>query len=46
MRVYELAKQLNMTNKVLLEKLREMNMAVKSHMSMVDEEAAPHIKDV
>ncbi|MDY6954829.1 MAG: translation initiation factor IF-2, partial [Thermodesulfobacteriota bacterium] len=35
-----------MTNKVLLEKLREMNMAVKSHMSMVDEEAAPHIKDV
>jgi len=46
MRVYELAKQLNMTNKVLLEKLREMNMAVKSHMSVVDEEAAPHIKDV
>ncbi|MDY6837670.1 MAG: translation initiation factor IF-2 [Thermodesulfobacteriota bacterium] len=45
-RVYELAKQLNMTNKVLLEKLREMNVAVKSHMSMVDEEAAPHIKDV
>jgi translation initiation factor IF-2 len=29
-RVYELAKQLNMTNKVLLEKLKEMDIAVKS----------------
>jgi translation initiation factor IF-2 len=46
MRVYELARQLNMTNKVLLEKLNEMNISVKSHMSMVDEEAAPHIKEL
>ena len=34
-RVYELAKQLNMTNKVLLEKLKEMDIAVKSHMSAI-----------
>jgi translation initiation factor IF-2 len=46
MRVYELAKQLNMTNKVLLERLAEMNIPVKSHMSMVDEEQAPQIKEV
>jgi translation initiation factor IF-2 len=46
MRVYELARQLNMTNKVLLEKLNEMNISVKSHMSMVDEETAPHIKEL
>nr|WP_321402327.1 translation initiation factor IF-2 [uncultured Desulfobacter sp.] len=32
-RVYELAKDLNMTNKQLLEKLKELEIDVKSHMS-------------
>src|SRR6056297_1316896 len=32
-RVYELAKDLNMTNKQLLEKLKELKIDVKSHMS-------------
>ncbi len=45
-RVYELAKQLNMTNKVLLEKLKEMDIPVNSHMSGVDEETVPHIKEI
>jgi len=45
-RVYELARQLNMTNKVLLEKLSEMNISVKSHMSVVDEETASRTKEV
>ncbi len=45
-RVYELARQLNMTNKVLLERLMEMNISVKSHMSVVDEETASRAKEV
>jgi translation initiation factor IF-2 len=44
-RIYELAKQFGMTNKVLLEKLTEMGMSVKSHMSAVEEEAVPGIKE-
>ncbi|MGD9022695.1 MAG: translation initiation factor IF-2, partial [Deltaproteobacteria bacterium] len=44
-RIYELAKQLNMTNKVLIEKLKEMNIAVKSHMSVIDEEGIAEIKE-
>ncbi|HID29628.1 MAG TPA: translation initiation factor IF-2, partial [Desulfobacterales bacterium] len=44
-RIYELAKQLNMTNKVLLERLKEMNIAVKSHMSVIDEESVDSIKE-
>lgn len=43
-RIYELAKQLNVTNKVLMEKLKEMDIAVKSHMSVIDEETAAGIK--
>ncbi|NVL90766.1 MAG: translation initiation factor IF-2 [Desulfobacterales bacterium] len=43
-RIYELAKQLNVTNKVLIEKLKEMDIAVKSHMSAIDEETAANIK--
>lgn len=43
-RIYELAKQLNMTNKVLLEKLNEMNISAKSHMSVIDEEAVEGIR--
>jgi translation initiation factor IF-2 len=44
-RIYELAKQLNMTNKELLDKLREMNIAVKSHMSVMEEESVAGIKE-
>jgi len=43
-RIYELAKQFNVTNKVLIEKLKEMDIAVKSHMSAIDEETAANIK--
>ena len=44
-RIYELAKQLNMTNKVLLERLKEMNIPVKNHMSVIDEETVAGIKE-
>ena len=43
-RVYELARDLNMTNKVLLDKIRDMDISVKSHMSSLDEEAVARIK--
>ncbi|MBW2107201.1 MAG: translation initiation factor IF-2 [Deltaproteobacteria bacterium] len=45
-RVYELAKQLNTTNKDLLEKLKELNVSVKSHMSSVDEQVVSLVKEV
>ncbi len=45
-RVYELAKQVNMSNKMFVEKLNEMNIAVKSHMSVLDEETATGVKQV
>jgi translation initiation factor IF-2 len=44
-RVYELARDLNVTNKDLLEKLKEMDIPVGSHMSSLDEEAVASIKD-
>ncbi|UCD87949.1 MAG: translation initiation factor IF-2, partial [Desulfobacterales bacterium] len=44
-RIYELAKQLNMTNKTLLEKLKGMNIVVKSHMSAIEEEKVVAIKE-
>jgi translation initiation factor IF-2 len=36
LRVHELARDLNMTNKVLLAKLNDMDISVKSHMSSLD----------
>jgi len=36
-RVYELAKELNTTSKRLMEKLAEINIEVKNHMSLLDE---------
>ena len=36
-RVYELAKELNTTSKRLMEKLAEINIIVKNHMSLLDE---------
>jgi len=43
-RVYELARELNMTNKVLIEKLNELDFSVKSHMSSLDEDTVDEIK--
>jgi translation initiation factor IF-2 len=44
MRIYELAKQLNMDAKELIERLKKLNFPVKSHMSSVDKETAEIIK--
>jgi translation initiation factor IF-2 len=43
-RVYELARDLNMTNKDLLAKLREMEIEINSHMSSLDEETSSRVK--
>ncbi len=43
-RVYELARDFNMTNKVLLEKMEAMGVVVKSHMSALDAETEDRIK--
>ena len=43
-RIYELAKKLNMTNKELLEKIKEMDISVTSHMSSLDEDVIARIK--
>jgi translation initiation factor IF-2 len=43
-RIYELARDLNMENKALLEKIREMEIPVKSHMSSLDDEIVTGIK--
>jgi len=43
-RVYELARDLNITNKTLLDKIRDLNVDVKSHMSSLDGEAVSLIK--
>ena len=44
MRVYELTRDLNMTNKLLLSKLSEMDVEVKSHMSSLDDETIGKVK--
>ena len=44
-RVYELARSLNMKNKALLEKLREMNISVATHMSSLDDDTVREIKE-
>ncbi len=43
-RVYELARDLNMTNKMLLDKLQDMDIEAKSHMSSLDDDAVDTIK--
>ena len=45
-RVYELARDLNLTNQVLLDKLSELDISVKSHMSSLDDEAVAKVKTV
>jgi translation initiation factor IF-2 len=44
LRVHELARDLNMTNKVLLEKLNDMDISVKSHMSSLEDDIIAEIK--
>ncbi len=44
LRVYELARELNMDNKILLEKLQEIDVDVKSHVSTLEEDAIARIK--
>jgi translation initiation factor IF-2 len=43
-RVYELARNLNLTNKILLSKLSDLDISVKSHMSSLDDEAVARIQ--
>lgn len=43
-RIYELARDLNMTNKTLLETIHDLEIPVKSHMSSLDDEAVARIK--
>ncbi len=43
-RVYELARDLNLTNKDLLEKLKELDIPVGSHMSSLDDETVAKVK--
>jgi translation initiation factor IF-2 len=44
MRIYELAKQLDIDSKKLIEKLKALNFPVKNHMSVVDKDTAEIIK--
>ncbi|MFP4225153.1 MAG: translation initiation factor IF-2 [Desulfobacterales bacterium] len=44
LRVYELARELNMTNKALLAKLQDMDVDVKNHMSTVADETISKVK--
>ncbi len=43
-RVYELARELNIKNKELLKRLSEMSINVSSHMSSLDDEAVDRVK--
>ena len=45
-RVYELARELNLTNKALMDKLQVLGIAVGSHMSSLDDEAVLRVKAV
>jgi translation initiation factor IF-2 len=45
-RVYEFARELNMTNRELLDKIRDLDIDVNSHMSSLDEDVVATIKSV
>ena len=45
-RVYELARDLNLTNKILLSKLSDLDIGVKSHMSSLDDDAIAKVKTI
>lgn len=44
-RIYEIAKDFGMTNKALLEKLKEINISAKNHMSVLDDPEIARVKD-
>ncbi len=44
LRVFELARQLSLENKELIDKIKEMDIDVKSHLSSLDDETAEKIK--
>lgn len=44
-RIYEIAKDLGVTNKVLLEKLKDMSISVKNHMSVLDDSQITDVRD-
>jgi len=46
MRVYELAKELEMANKELLERIGSLGIQVKGHMSSLDDEQANLVRDM
>ena len=43
-RVYELARELNLTNKVLIDKMSQLDIPVKSHMSSLEDETVAQVK--
>ena len=43
-RVYELARDLNMTNRELLDKIRDLDIEVNSHMSSLDDDVVASVK--
>lgn len=43
-RIYEIAKELNIDSKLIVEKLKEMNVDVKNHMSSITEEESMKIR--
>lgn len=45
-RVYELAKELKMTSKELMEKIKDLDIAVSSHMSSLEKEEAEMIREL
>ena len=45
-RVYELAKELDISSKELMEKIEELDLKVSSHMSSIEEEEANLIKEL
>lgn len=45
-RVYELAKELNMSSKELIEKIGDLDFDISSHMSSIDEDEAELIKEL
>ena len=45
-RVYEIAKELNVDSKLVIEKLKGMNVEVKNHMSSVSEEDTAKVMEI
>ena len=45
-RIYELAKELNMDSKELVEKLKAGGLSIKNYMSTLDEEAVAKARDI